>query len=185
MNTEQPGEPLRQYAVVRILDIPYHVDKPFTYYLTPELAGTAAVGCFVLVPFGVSNRRVMGLVTDLQSPKDLPADFPVDRCKPVSRVVSAEFVLNEELLGLCRYMKEMTFCSLGDAARAVIPTGALRRIHERYILPEDPESMQNAEAYLASLAGASSLEGDILALVKKKKGVRREKLTESFGDGAI
>ncbi len=185
MNTEQPGEPLRQYAVVRILDIPYHVDKPFTYYLTPELAGTAAVGCFVLVPFGVSNRRVMGLVTDLQSPKDLPADFPVDRCKPVSRVVSAEFVLNEELLGLCRYMKEMTFCSLGDAARAVIPTGALRRIHERYILPEDPESRQNAETYLASLAGASSLEGDILTLVKKKKGVRREKLTESFGDGAI
>ena len=80
MDSQYEREVLRQYAVVRILDIPYHVDKPFTYYLTPQLAGTASVGCFVLVPFGVSNRRVMGIVTDLQSPVALPKDFPVDRC---------------------------------------------------------------------------------------------------------
>ena len=103
MESENSRELMRQYAVVRILDIPYHVDKPFTYYLTPELAGTASVGCFVLVPFGVSNRRVMGIVTELQSSSDLPADFPFDRCKPVAKIVSGEFVLNEELLGLSRY----------------------------------------------------------------------------------
>ena len=185
MESENSRELLRQYAVVRILDIPYHVDKPFTYYLTPELAGTASVGCFVLVPFGVSNRRVMGIVTELQSSSDLPADFPFDRCKPVAKIVSGEFVLNEELLGLCRYMKEMTFCSFGDAAKAVIPTGALRRIHEMYTFPIDMESKANAEAYLASLTGASSMEGDILSLIKKKSAVRREKITENFGTGAV
>lgn len=172
---------LRQYAVVRILDIPYHVDKPFTYYLTPELSGTAQVGCFVLVPFGVSNRKVMGIVTELQSPAELPENFPTDRCKPVAKIVSEEFVLNEELLGLCRYMKEMTFCSFGDAAKSVIPTGALRRIHEMYAFPADAKTKNAAEAYLASLAGASSLEGDILSFIRQKKSVRREKVTETFG----
>ena len=47
--------PMRQYAVVRILDIPYHVDKPFTYYLTEDLVGSAGVGSFVMVPFGFGN----------------------------------------------------------------------------------------------------------------------------------
>ena len=185
MDSQYEREVLRQYAVVRILDIPYHVDKPFTYYLTPQLAGTASVGCFVLVPFGVSNRRVMGIVTDLQSPEELPKDFPVDRCKPVARIVSSEFVLNDELLGLCRYLKEMTFCSLGDAAKTVIPTGALRRIQELYALPEDSEKQLKAREYHASLAGASSPEGDILKLIMRKKSVRREKLSEEFGEGAV
>ena len=185
METEHSANLLRQYAVVRILDIPYHVDKPFTYYLTPEQAGTAAVGCFVMVPFGVSNRRVMGVVTELQTSAELPADFPFDRCKPVSKIVSGEFVLNEELLGLCRYMKEMTFCSFGDAAKAVIPTGALRRIHEMYAFPTAAEPRAYAEEYLASLAGASSLEGDILSLLKKKSAVKREKVTELFGTDAV
>ena len=185
MQTEQNVTPLRQYAVVRILDIPYHVDKPFTYYLTPEMAGTASIGCFVMVPFGVSNRRVMGIVTELQSPSELPADFPVDRCKPVAKVVSGEFVLNEELLGLCRYMKEMTFCSFGDAAKAVIPTGALRRIHELFVFPTEAAAKAAAEEFLSSLAGASSLEGDILSLLQKKKTVRRERLAEAFGADAV
>ena len=185
MESENSRVLLRQYAVVRILDIPYHVDKPFTYYLTPELVGAASVGCFVLVPFGVSNRRVMGVVTDLQTQSDLPSDFPFDRCKPVSRVVSGEFVLNEELMGLCRYLKEMTFCSFGDAAKAVIPTGALRRIHELYAMPSDAADRVRTEEYLASLAGASSLEGDLLALIRKKSAVRREKIAESFGTDGV
>ena len=54
----------RVFAVVRILDIPYHVDRPFTYYLTPDIAAEAQVGSFVLVPFGVRNRHVMGIITD-------------------------------------------------------------------------------------------------------------------------
>ena len=185
MESENSRDLLRQYAVVRILDIPYHVDRPFTYYLTPEQSGSASVGCFVMVPFGVSNRRVMGIVTELQSPAELPEDFPFDRCKPVAKIVSDEFVLNEELLGLCRYMKEMTFCSFGDAAKAVIPTGALRRIHELYAFPAESEKRSKAEEYLASLAGASSLEGDILSLIRKKSAVRREKITEQFGAGAL
>ena len=185
METENSRELLRQYAVVRILDIPYHVDKPFTYYLTPEQSGTASVGCFVMVPFGVSNRKVMGIVTELQSQSDLPAEFPFDRCKPIAKVVSGEFVLNEELLGLCRYMKEMTFCSFGDAAKAVIPTGALRRIHELYVFPTEHEQRAKAEAYLASLADPSSLERDILSLLLKKSAVRREKIAETFGADAV
>jgi len=181
MPQEQQNMPLRQYAIVRILDIPYHVDKPFTYYLTPEMAGRVTVGGFVMVPFGVSNRRVMGIVTELQSHADLPADFPADRCKPVSKLIAEEFVLSEELLGLCRYMKEMTFCSFGDAAKAVIPTGALRRIHEQYAWPEDPQKCAAAEQYLTSLSGASSPEADLLSHLQKKKTVRRETLAQTFG----
>ena len=177
--------PMRQYAVVRILDIPYHVDKPFTYYLTEDLVGSAGVGSFVMVPFGFGNRRVMGIITELQSPDELPKDFPRDRCKPVSRVVSDEFALNAEMLGLCRFMKEMTFCSFGDAAKAVIPTGALRRLHEVYAYPEAPDAIAAADKYLAENSGAPSLACDILSLLVKKRSVRRDKLAELFSQDGI
>ena len=184
MDTEQKTA-LRQYAVVRILDIPYHVDKPFTYYLTPELVGAACVGSFVMVPFGFGNRRVMGIITDLQSPGELPDGFPRDRCKPVSKLISDEFVLNEELLGLCRYMKEMTFCSFGDAAKAVIPTGALRRIRMLYAFPTETDAVRAAAEQIAAGAVTPSPAADILALVQKKKTVSREKIGELFSADGI
>ena len=181
---EQEKEGMRRYAVVRILEIPYHVDKPFTYYLTPDLLDAVVVGCFVMVPFGTGNRHVMGIVLQLQSKDELPKGFHADRCKPVSRIVSAEFTLNEEMIGLCRYLKEMTFCSFGDAARAVIPTGVLRKITERYVLPEDPAARARTEEYLASFAGSSSMEADIIAAVLKKGALKRDALGEVAGDGA-
>ena len=177
--------PIRQYAAVRILDIPYHVDKPFTYYLTEESVGAAGPGCFVMVPFGFGNRRVMGIITELLTDADLPKGFPRDRCKPVSKLISEEFVLGEELLGLCRYMKEMTFCSFGDAAKAVIPTGALRRIHEIYVYPTDADGQAAAEAYLENADGGTSLARDILLHLQKKKTARREKLAEVFSADGV
>ena len=54
---------IRRFAQVHLLDVPYHLDRPFTYYITEELADTVQKGRFVLVPFGGGNRKTIGLVT--------------------------------------------------------------------------------------------------------------------------
>ena len=53
------------FVKVHILDVPYHVDRSYDYYLPDETEGEVRPGTFVTVPFGPSNRRVPALVTSL------------------------------------------------------------------------------------------------------------------------
>ncbi len=164
-----------QYAVVHILDTPYHVDRPYTYFLPPILVKTVEIGCFVLVPFGGGNRHVMGLVTALQKKEDLPETLDSSRCKPVYRVISSEFVLNAELLGLVRFLKEMTFCTYGDAAKAVIPTGALKKLTEKYeIVEETAEDFQNR------YRGIECPETEIYAAIAAHHGMKRSTVRKNY-----
>ena len=100
---------------VYILDAPYHVDRPFDYLCTSDVKR----GDIVKVPFGKSNTLRLGLVTAI---KDAPE---VDGLKPVHAVSHNRFSLNEEMLGLCLFLKEHTLCTLGEAVRTLLPPGAL------------------------------------------------------------
>lgn len=169
-----------QYAAVRILDVPYHVDKPYSYYIPFSLSGCVLSGCFVLVPFGGgANRRVMGIVTEIF--RDLPEGVKREKCKPIAEVVSDEFVLTEELLLLCRFLMENTFCTYGDAARAVIPTGALRKLYQKYETAKD----EGAYAlYLERYGKVDCPERELYEGIRRTKGVRQDMLEKRFGEGS-
>ena len=100
---------------IYLLDAPYHIDKPFDYSYTGELDR----GNIVRVPFGKSNSLRLGIVTKI---KDGTAGEGV---KPVHSAVYSRFSLNEEMLGLCLFMKEYTLCTLGEAVKTLLPPGAL------------------------------------------------------------
>ena len=100
---------------VHILDAPYHLDHPFDYYTEAEIGR----GSLVRVPFGKSNNPRLAVVVSVS---DEPAG---DGIKPVLSVVLDRFSLNEEMLGLCLFMKEHTLCTLGEAVKTVLPPGAL------------------------------------------------------------
>ena len=55
---------------VRLLDIPYHLDIEYTYYIPPTIDGEIGVGAFVLVPFGGANKKHTALVTSHQKTND-------------------------------------------------------------------------------------------------------------------
>ena len=65
---------------VHILDLPFHVDRPFDYYI-PLPVKDVQIGDFVAVPFGGGNRTRLGVVTDL------PAEAQSEQCKPIYKVV--------------------------------------------------------------------------------------------------
>ena len=100
---------------VYILDAPYHIDRPFDYLCTSDVKR----GDIVRVPFGKSNTLRLGVVTAV---KDAPE---IDGLKPVHAVSHNRFSLNEEMLGLCLFLKEHTLCTLGEAVRTILPPGAL------------------------------------------------------------
>lgn len=209
---------IRRYAVVHILDTPYHVDRPFTYYLPDSLADSVTGGCYVLVPFGGGNRHVTGIVTEVLSAEEFqlrqkeqkefkrkekqkkkkirkkdaeteanaekPAEQTEDSgdidsgilCKPVNRVLSPEFALSEELLGLCGYLKEMTFCTFGEAARAMVPVGALQKIMETYAVVPGSES-----AFAARFPSEQTIQYDVYHALLAHGPLTRDRLERAVG----
>ena len=109
------------YCEVYLPDVPYHLDRPFDYFVG---ADEVHPGDIVRVPFGRANRLRYGVVAAI---KDSPTPYPDGgelNIKPVHSVVHPLFALSREMLGLCLFMKEHTLCTFGEALRAVLPPGA-------------------------------------------------------------
>ena len=115
-----------EYAGVHLLDSPYFLDTEFDYYIPSDLRGRIEVGDFVAVPFGNANKRRIALVVSLKSEPEKTDTV----CKPVADVCPKKMSLSSELIGLCRFMKEQTLCTVGDAVRSMVPASALSRLVE-------------------------------------------------------
>ena len=132
---------------VYLFDAPYHIDRAFDY----SFEGNLSVGSIVRVPFGKSNGIRLGVVTKI---KDELSEIET---KPVQKVLTDRSFFTEELLGLCLFLKEYTLCTFGEAARCILPPGALSeklnvKYRKRYILNTDKEGAQK-------LLGAKGKEG--------------------------
>lgn len=174
--TSAPGTPsaASDYAEVRLLDIPFRADRPYLYYLPPDTPGEFRAGSFVTVPFGGGNRQMTGVITRYPVPSSEP--LPA-RCKPIGRLVSEEFRLDGELLGLCAYLAETCICTFGDAVRTVLPSGALRRLYDKYIQKTERE----AEFLLSREAESASAAGVWRYLTEHGGSCRRDRLLRECG----
>ncbi len=116
------------YAGVCLLDNPFAIDGIYDYAIPKELEDEARVGSFVTVPFGTANHRRLALVMERKEHSSYP------ETKAILSVCPEQMFLNEEMLGLCSFMKLRTLCTTGDAVRAMIPASALSRLVTTYRL---------------------------------------------------
>ena len=123
------------FASVHILDVPYHADRAYDYFVPPELRADLSVGTLVCVPYGTANRKVPAVVTELHG------ECALENVKPVFSLLTSGAALNEEMLSLCEFLKEHTLCTIGDAVRAAVPPAAISKTTEYYsaIRPEDTQ----------------------------------------------
>ncbi len=164
------------YAKVHLLDAPYCIDTAFDYYIPPNLRCEILCGDFVTVPFGNSNRTKVGLVVSLSD----EAPNPKMDYKSVTDKCNSAFSLDEEALGLCRFLKEQTLCTVGDAVRAIVPTSAFTKLEAVFCttekacadIPSGEEGM--LYDYIASRASASA------SLLRQKFGSEADKLLKKL-----
>ena len=163
-------ERLPNCAGVYILDVPYQADRLYSYLIPEKLRETLAPGDFVSLPFGKGNRQQTALVFECTCRED------VSELKALTdRLEAGDLHLNEEMRGLCLFLKEQTFCTVGDAVRAMIPTGALRGLcafyrADRPLTKKLNEAAQMVYARIADETGA-----------EENSGISGEKLEELFG----
>ncbi len=155
------------YAGVYLLDAPYHLDRIFEYYVPEELREGITEGSFVTVPFGGGNRRENALVFSLSEKTELDAD----KIKPISGIVNSSLVLNGEMRGLALFLKDYTFCTVGEAVRCMLPSAAFDRMSEVYSLTE-----QTADSVKMSEKSRAVYE-----FISKNKRVNEAKLKKAFG----
>ena len=109
------------FCEVYLLDTPYHIDRPFDYSCESALLR----GSIVRVPFGRSGKTRLGVVVALKECCEIPEGVTL---KSVIHTVCPLFTLTEEMLGICRFLKEYTLCTFGEAVRTVLPPGAFSDI---------------------------------------------------------
>ena len=115
-----------QIAGVCLLNKPYHTDGVYDYRIPTELEESVCEGSFVTVPFGVSNATSLGVVWELKE----SSEYGEVKC--IASVCPDHLSLDEEMLGLCAFMRQRTLCTTGDAVRAMVPASAISKLCERY-----------------------------------------------------
>ena len=158
------------YAKVHIINAPYHIDKDYSYHLPIELEKKVKVGSVVVVPFGGANKQKLGLVTEICG------ECECSTTKPVLGVPGKYMFVDGEMLEMCKFMKEHLFCSLGDAASCVIPSGL--GVKNVKVYSRDKESVK-------SLSELNHSSLTVLNEIEKNGEMSETQLRSTFGAGAV
>lgn len=129
-----------QIAKIAVENTAYSFDDAFDYAIPEALKQRVRPGVRVLVPFGNGNKKRQGIVFALRERKK------EIRLKSVFSVLDEEPLLNNEMLRLAVFLKDRTFCTLFDAARAMFPSGIGLRFVLSYLAnPEISDEKAKAE----------------------------------------
>lgn len=180
----------RLIALVAAENTAYSFDALFSYAVPDELCGTLRAGMRVAVPFGKGNRSRIGLVFEIIS-------GDCAGLKSLLYAVDDEPCLSDELLRLCRWLRDNTFCTYYDAFRAVLPTGLSFSLTARCFAAEDfsGELSDKERALYEKLLAAQDgiARGEVIAacgdggrllnaLIKKGAAAENQQLKRRVGD---
>ena len=121
----------RQIALVAVENTHFSFDMLFSYEVPDMFFGQIVPGKRVVVPFGRGDKKRIGLVFKMSD------EIPEKKCKYIFGVVDNEPVISEELLKLCEWLSENTFCTYYDAFRAILPPGLGYSLKRRVTLKKD------------------------------------------------
>ena len=159
-------------AKVAVASATYAIDRPYDYLVPEELAGRAQPGMRVLVPFGAGNRRTDGIILAM-------ADQEPDgeKRKAILALLDDEPMLEPELLKLALWMREQYFCTVYDAARAMLPSGLWFSLKDCWKLADGVDRERAEQA-----AGRSTKAKHLVELLLANGGcVEMRQIRQAFG----
>ena len=105
-------------AKIAVAAAPYSIDRPYDYLVPSELEDTLKPGMRAAVPFGKGNRVSDGIVLSVAR-----TEGETGRLKAILAQLDETPMLRPEDIQLALWMREQDFCTVYDAARAMLPAG--------------------------------------------------------------
>ncbi|MBQ7836510.1 MAG: primosomal protein N' [Clostridia bacterium] len=158
------------YARVRILDVPFHGDRSYEYYIPPALSDSVFPGSLVNVSFGHGSRRCAAIVTDTSNVQQGNYEL-----KPISSVESHGPLLTPEEMAMCNFMCGYTLCTFGEAVRCIVPSAALSKFNFYYRVIAEPSEAKKKKLPQTALRLYSHL--------CTKEKASQTSLQSNFGEG--
>ena len=161
------------FALVAVEGIIYHFDAPYSYKIPFELEPMAKPGCRVMVPFGNGNKKRQGLILSVKPLFEAENNV---KLKSISSVLDENPLFNEEMLSLVTWLKENTFCTLFEAAKAMLPSGIGLNYVVSYIAKDVDSSV---------LEKLNADEKQVFEYLKNKgQYIKKEKILTDLGFGS-
>ena len=105
-------------AKVAVENTAYSFDMLFDYSVPSSLINEVEAGKRVLVPFGNTSKKRVGMVFSVTNTEILPK-----KLKSISCVLDDEPLLTREMLLTSNYIHDRCFCTYFDSCRMFLPLG--------------------------------------------------------------
>ena len=170
-------------------------DRQYSYLLPDDLSEKCQAGMRVLVPFGRSNLKRQGFVMGTEDA------LTADGLKSVISIFDTVPILNDEMIKLCEWMRNQTFCTYFDAIHSVIPAGIGMKLVEKLSVSDtfDAEKLSEEEKpVFAYVKSRGSIKVDALlknlllpddnlvdSLVVKGALIKQNDAVQKLGDATM
>jgi primosomal protein N' (replication factor Y) len=164
------SSPFVKYASV-ILDVSVH--KTLDYGILPELADKVQRGMKVEVP--VRGRQTTGYLYQI---KEKPDFIPV---QPISRLLSEEALMTEELFELALWIAKYYCASLRDVLQVMLPSPVRKETkHKEQLYVMRAKTREELISHCEALRNKNSVQAAVLdVMLNVKKGVLLSELLEA------
>ena len=163
------------YAKVIIEYATKELDKTFIYKIPDNLINKIKVGMKVSVPFG--SKKIFGFVLEILNEVD--EEFEI---KEISDIVDEELILNDELLAISDYLKDVTLCTKITALQTLLPSSLkAKKQKSNYDYYESIVKL-NKDIDIASYKEKNkkySGQIEIINLLESKKEVKKNEIKSS------
>ena len=165
----------RQYAGVVIDQIHPSLDKLFHYTVPENLSDQIQIGVRVQVPFG--HRSVQGYVLTL----DDETDVPLERIKPIKKLLDPGPALHSSATSLIFWMKKEYHCMFIEAIRCFIPPGLRMNMKKKKQLVVVLEDTDCVDEWIKKVESRSPGMAAILKILEQNESMLRDELLDLSG----
>lgn len=155
-------------AKIAVSQALYSFDQLYDYRIPEELLNRLKPGMRVIVPFGVANKNVEGMVIETTQ---IRSD---DKIKSIKTTVDEKPILDDKMMDLVKMMKTRYMCTWADAYKCMVPPGSSVRV-VRYVSLTDIVPSAPCEQFIP-LINILKNNGGTMPLAK----LRQEAASDQF-----
>ncbi len=145
-------------AKVAVENTAYSFDMLFDYSVPNFLSNEVVAGKRVLVSFGNSKKKRVGIVFSVQE-----GVFSTKNLKEISSVIDDKPLLTREMLKTANFIREQYFCTYFDACKLFLPLGLSMSVNVLYAVNPDFNGIISGE-----------IENQIYNFLKDKRNYTKE-----------